>query len=522
MHKRFNTTGTCIPEKHYMADITDKINRIAKMVEDEKYFTINRPRQYGKTTTLFLLERRLLANDYSVIRLSFEGIGDVVFEREAYFCQKFLALLAKNLYPPDNELSTSLKEESKKLNDIEMLSEAISEMIKKANRRVVLIIDEVDKSSNNQLFLSFLGMLRNKYLLMKEGRDLSFHSVILSGVHDVKTLKLKLRPDEESKYNSPWNIAADFDIDMSLDESEIASMLKGYGNERGIAMNIDAAAKKLRYFTSGYPFLVSRLCEIIDEKILPERNGKEWFYEDIETAVRIILKESNSNFDVLIKNLENNPELNDLVYDVIIEGTQRSFNLDNPHINHGYLYGILVKGDDDELKIHNRIYEQRLYDYMSSKQEKTSMVNYNFRDSFIDGGKLNVEKILLKFQEFMKEQYSGRDERFVEREGRLLFLAFIKPIINGSGFDFKEVQISEERRLDIVITFFREKHIIELKIWRGAAAHEKGKLQLKDYLDRAGVDKGYVVIFDFGKNKELEWKQDWILVDGKELFMVRV
>lgn len=59
----------------------------------------------------------------------------------------------------------------------------------------------------------------------------------------------------------------------------------------------------------------------------------------------------------------------------------------------------------------------------------------------------------------MKEQYSSKDADFLEHHGRLLFLAFIKPIINGIGFDFKEVQISEEKRLDLVITYNNFKYI---------------------------------------------------------------
>ena len=57
----------------------------------------------------------------------------------------------------------------------------------------------------------------------------------------------------------------------------------------------------------------------------------------------------------------------------------------------------------------------------------------------------------------MKEQYSEKDRKFIEENGRLLFLAFIKPIINGKGFDFKEVQISEEKRLDVVVTYLDQK-----------------------------------------------------------------
>ncbi|WP_246615318.1 hypothetical protein [Clostridium thailandense] len=86
---------------------------------------------------------------------------------------------------------------------------------------------------------------------------------------------------------------------------------------------------------------------------------------------------------------------------------------------------------------------------MLSKSRTTykDMSKYNFKDKFITNeGGLCIEKILLKFQQFIKEQYSHIDAAFIEREGRLLFLAFIKPIINGVGFDFKEVQISEEKQ----------------------------------------------------------------------------
>jgi len=45
----------------------------------------------------------------------------------------------------------------------------------------------------------------------------------------------------------------------------------------------------------------------------------------------------------------------------------------------------------------------------------------------------------------MKKEYSKKDLPFLERNGRLIFLAFLKPIINGKEYDFKEVQISEEK-----------------------------------------------------------------------------
>ena len=45
------------------------------------------------------------------------------------------------------------------------------------------------------------------------------------------SMKSKLRPDEEHRQNSPWNIAADFDIDMSFSKEDIARMLRQYEDD---------------------------------------------------------------------------------------------------------------------------------------------------------------------------------------------------------------------------------------------------------------------------------------------------
>lgn len=151
------------------------------------------------------------------------------------------------------------------------------------------------------------------------------------------------------------------------------------------------------------------------------------------------------------------------------------------------------------------------------------MSNYNFRGNFLTANnKLDFEKILYKFQEFMREEYSERDTTFLERNGRLLFLAFLKPIINGYGFDFKEAQISEEKRLDVIVTYMNSKYVTELKIWKGEKAHQKGLNQLMDYLERQNLKKGYLVIYDFRKTSRKEWKKDQIGLNNKEITMVWV
>ena len=62
---------------------------------------------------------------------------------------------------------------------------------------------------------------------------------------------------------------------------------------------------------------------------------KEWREEDLEKAVQITLKKDNTNFESLIKNLENDPNLYDFVFRLIMNGTEFLFNTDNPIILFG-------------------------------------------------------------------------------------------------------------------------------------------------------------------------------------------
>jgi hypothetical protein len=447
--------------------------------------------------------------------MSFEGTDDVFFGSHESFSKGFWGLLqeqAETFYP---ELMPTIEDRKSSLVDLDALSKAITALVRASDKKIIVLIDEVDKSSNNEIFIHFLGMLRHKYL--QQELLPTFQSVILAGLHDIKTLKAKLRPDAEQKYNSPWNIAADYKVDMNLQVQEIVPMLEEYKADKGVKMDSQAIAEQLFDYTSGYPFLVSKLCKILDEDM---EKHDTWTSEDVTVAVRTLIKESNANFDSLTKNLENNPELYDLVYQVAVENNDVPFNIHDPIIKFGILYGIFkVNGS---LKIHNKIYSEVLLEYMSvrlyiQKLIRTTEIQRLYKNA---DGSLNMESVLLGFQTFMKKEYSRKDRDFLEKHGRLVFLAFIKPIINGEGYDFKEAQISDEKRLDVVITHRNSKYIAELKLWYGRKAHEAGLKQLSDYLDRQSLTEGYLVIFDHSEVKN--WNSEWVEAHGKRIFVAWV
>jgi hypothetical protein len=107
MKKQFNITGVCIPEKHYMVDISGKTAKIFDMIERGDYFVINRPRQYGKTTTIDMLDRLLkTSTEYFSIAISFEGIGEEGFKSATYLSKNFSSCSSRSSQPP---LMTAMK-----------------------------------------------------------------------------------------------------------------------------------------------------------------------------------------------------------------------------------------------------------------------------------------------------------------------------------------------------------------------------------------------------------------------------
>ena len=364
--RSFNVTGLCIPSEDYMVDISGKIVEIIKLIDERRYFTINRARQYGKTTTLYCLEQAL-KQDYIVISISFEGLGDESFASAETFCPVFIELIKKAL-----RFSSAPAEFVNIWADESVISFiALSALITKlceSDKKIVLMIDEVDKVSNNCIFLHFLSMLREKFLARKAKKDYTFQSVILAGVYDIKNLKLKMindglytpSPVEGKIYNSPWNIAIDFEIDMSFSADEIATMLTEYENDLSTGMDIKTISNEIYEYTRGYPYLVSRICQHIDEKL-----GKKWNPDGVREAVNLILSEKSVLFDDVFKNIGNNKNLSDMLYNILINGEKIIFSPDNNIIGLASMYGFIRK-DGLYASIANRIFEIRICNYFVS------------------------------------------------------------------------------------------------------------------------------------------------------------
>lgn len=523
--KRFNTTGVCIPELHYMVNIDEVVDEIVEnYIEKEAYFTMDRARQFGKTTTLERLCGRL-RQDHVVIYISFESADDCFTSLYA-FAQGFVnkAAAALETSAISGELAAIWGEALSKELPMDSLNRKITRFCRACDRGVILIIDEVDKSADNQIFLSFLGLLREKYLARTAGRDKTFQSVILAGVYDIRNLKLKLRPGEEAKYNSPWNIAADFTVDMSFSQDDIAGMLMDYEMDYHTEMDIREMAELIFSYTKGYPYLVSYICKTVDEVIVGSdgfRNAA-WTRDGILEAVKRLVKGPNPLYDDMVKHVREYPELQEMLCNILFYGQEYMYHVYDEPVSIGRMFGFIVN-HDETVAVANRIFETQLYNYFLAEENRKNCRQRELlpeKNQFITDGQLNMDLVMEKFYEYYRELYSGEDEKFLERQGRKIFLMFLRPIINGSGNYYVEDQSRTKIRTDIVVDYRGMQYVIECKIWHGDAYNQRGEQQLREYLDAYHVEKGYLLSFDFNKNKKTGIRK--LECQGKQLLEVVV
>ena len=510
-NRTFNTTGVCDPEKHYMVPLDQRLAEVKVLVDEGKYFTINRARQFGKTTLLHALTN-YLNSDYFVVSMDFQmQMSNAKFKNENSFSLAFARAFDSSfrLNPksrqPENAAAIKSFTESYRTDtdcfELVELFQALSILCSEMSENLVLLIDEIDSATNNQVFLDFLAQLRGYY--MNRNRFAAFQSVVLAGVYDIKNLKRKLRPEDEHRDNSPWNIAADFNIDMSFSPVQIEIMLENYESDFKTGMDITAVAQEIYEYTSGYPYLVSRICQILDHLYQKNNDKNAWSHTGLLNSVRTLISETNSLFDDMAKKVKDYPDLHNVLYDILFCGRSIPYNPGTELVSIGTMFGFL-KDDAGQVAVSNRIFEIWFYNLLIAEEainSKTYDAGQQGKNQFIKPDGLDIELILKKFVQHFTEVYGNSPESFIEENGRKLFLLYIRPLINGTGNYYIESRTRSMGRTDLIIDYLGKQYIIEMKIWHGEEYNTRGEKQLLGYLDDYHLKKGYMLSFNFNKKK---------------------
>ena len=284
------------------------------------------------------------------------------------------------------------------------------------------------------------------------------------------------------------------------------------------------AAVLIYEYTSGYPYLVSRICKLVDEKIAggekyPDKQSA-WTKEGIKEAVKALLIESNTLFESLTGRLSDHPRLKELLYSLLFTGKSVPYNPLNDSLKTAEMFGF-IKNKEGNVAVANRIFETVLYNLFLSEEAldsgmyKAGLIEKN---QFIRNGRLDMSLVLQKFVLYFDDLYGDQNITFLEEAGRRYFLLYLRPIINGAGNYYIEARTRNMERTDVIVDYQGEQFVIELKIWHGNTYNERGERQLADYLDYYHLKKGYMLSFNFNKKKQIGVKEitigDKVLVEA--------
>ena len=175
--------------------------------------------------------------------------------------------------------------------------------------------------------------------------------------------------------------------------------------------------------------------------------------------------------------------------------------------------GLVVR--DKPLRIANAIYKEIIPRELTWTQQQTLVQQsawYMNPDNSI-----NMEKLLLDFQQFFRANADAWMERFDYKESgpQLLLQAFLQRIVNGGGYIDREYGLGRGRT-DLLITKPltqgyggpTQRVVLELKIKRGdlEAVIQKGLKQTVDYMDHCegAINEGHLIIFN--RDKGVRWE----------------
>ena len=298
-------------------------------------------------------------------------------------------------------------------------------------------------------------------------------------------------------------------------------MLDEYEADHQTGMKTTEIAKMIRDYTNGYPYLVSRICQLIDTDVQKKFGSikKAWTRAGVDEAVRMILSEDSALFQSLTAKLRNYPDLRAALRSILMEGTKLAYNAQQSSISQMQMYGF-IRNENNTVRIDNRIFETMLYNLFLSDEELKSNVFSREGDlgknRFVEDGKLNMPLILESFRLTYTQVFGPLENRFKEKDGRELFLLFLKPIINGTGNYYIEAQTRDQTRTDVIIDYLGQQYILELKVWRGMRYNAEGERQIIEYLDYWNLDTGYMLSFNFNRKKEPGMKR--VQIGQKVLF----
>ncbi len=489
--KFFSIEGPVNPEKHYCLPLKTRLDEeeLRLLITQDKYFVLHAPRQTGKTSTMINFARTLNEEGvYTALYVNIEG-GQAARADYNYALPMIVQEIATRVteqLPTEKaflEIFKDLKKEAVPAGSL--LTTLLSRWCAQSQKPIVLFIDEIDSLVGDTL-ISVLRQLRAGY----DKRPKYFpQSLCLIGVRDVRDYRIW--SDEKQAMvlgGSAFNIKAKSLRMADFTEPEVRALYLQHTAETGQKFTDDAIAYAFE-LTQGQPWLVNALAQEACFELQTDRT-KPITKDIIETVKEILIKRRDTHLDVLLDRL-NEPRVYAII-DAIINGQSEKRLFPNDDVLYCIDLGLIKR---DKYEVANPIYQDIFPRALTQTAQNQIEVPASFYKN-VDGS-LNTVALLESFQQFYRENSASLLTDFNYRESgpHLLLMAYLQRVINGGGSIHREYALGR-KRVDLLVRYRDQRIVIEMKVWHGPKALEKGLEQTAEYMDISRATEGHLVIFD--------------------------
>ena len=368
------------------------------------------------------------------------------------------------------------------------------------DKKIVIIIDEFDGIPQIEL-RNFLHTLRRIY-----------HSVGKKSIHSVGIVGVKSV--------SPFNIQDEFELG-NFTLHQVQEPIGQYIDEVGQAF-VPEVVQLIHSKTAGQPFLVNRFAQILTEELqIPKSESVTC--EHFQESLRRLLKEDNTHFDTLVKNIRQRPEFRDILLKIVSREEGVLFNRRDDVHRELTTYGI-IKESDGMCVIENPIYQGIIIDAFKPSEngleDRYLPEDASFAEYVTPGGTIQMEALLKNFCDFIQRigfrilEVPQTPQEFV---GQYLLIGYLDMFVRQIGADIYPEVPTGRGRMNIILLFLGRKYIIETKLFYGEKRYQAGKKQLAEYLKSEQVGEGYYIVFDY-RSQKAQSRMEKEKIDAKIIF----
>ncbi|MCX4240728.1 ATP-binding protein [Paraliomyxa miuraensis] len=487
----FNTSGPCIPGEHYMLPPERRLEHVLELIEGRRFFTLHAGRQTGKTTSAMWLADHLEASGrWHALWVDLETARETPDVTEAMTAilaafERALAFRHPQRPRPEADERAAMLSTPKSA-----LLAYLTHLAGRSPLPLVLLLDEAD-GLVGEAMVSFLTQLRHGYI---ERSKVPFPaSVVLVGQRQVRDYALH---EEDRKAltwlgtTSPFNITAEATTLGPFSEAEVGELLQQHTTTTAQRF-LPEAIDRIWELGRGHPWLTNALADQIVRRDVKDR-AVEITAEHVEAAKETIILERRTHIDSLVARLRED-RVRRILAPMLAGGSVEGGTLDD---DFAYVLGLgLVRLERGHWVIANPIYREVVPRALTFARQGQI---YLEPSAFVrPDGSLDLPRLMADWQVFWREDGHLAAEGFGYREAgpHLMLMAFLQRVINGGGKIQREYGLGR-RALDLAVEWRGQRHAIEVKIRRGTVTEERALDQVTDYLDRLGLEEGWLVMFD--------------------------